>query len=161
MKEKNIRRSSCFNGGHSSDSYRLNARCFALETEIKQNFWIGFDIVVECDSCKIEINQDDRERLDWYWPVFIRQGNGWLQTQLCPNCAPRFSLRRALMRRGNRWPRWVHQLFTRFNNYYWLPCPVCGKMFGGHEKGGDVWDSPGRLRSTCGCNYDAGTKSTE
>jgi len=21
-------------------------------------------------------------------------------------------------------------------NYFWLPCPACGRMFGGHERGG-------------------------
>lgn len=26
--------------------------------------------------------------------------------------------------------------------YFWLPCPVCGKMFGGHEVGdGTLWES--------------------
>ena len=32
MKELGVTRSSCFNGGHSPDSYRLNARMFQLET---------------------------------------------------------------------------------------------------------------------------------
>lgn len=35
MKEKNIRRVSCFNGGHSPESYRLNAELFRLNTLIK------------------------------------------------------------------------------------------------------------------------------
>ena len=35
MKEKGIRRSSCFNGGHSPESYRLNARLFELETILR------------------------------------------------------------------------------------------------------------------------------
>jgi hypothetical protein len=30
MKAKGIRRSSCFNGGHSPESYRLNAEMFRL-----------------------------------------------------------------------------------------------------------------------------------
>jgi hypothetical protein len=35
MKEKGIRRISCFNGGHTSESYRLNAKMFELETRLK------------------------------------------------------------------------------------------------------------------------------
>lgn len=35
MREKGIRRMSCFNGGHSPESYRLNARMFELETKLK------------------------------------------------------------------------------------------------------------------------------
>ncbi len=31
MKAKGIRRTSCFNGGHSSESYRLNAEIFRLQ----------------------------------------------------------------------------------------------------------------------------------
>ena len=36
MKAKGIKRLSCFNGGHSPDSYRLNARLFELETLLKK-----------------------------------------------------------------------------------------------------------------------------
>ena len=36
MKAKGIRRSSCFNGGHSPESYRLNSRMFELETRKKR-----------------------------------------------------------------------------------------------------------------------------
>lgn len=32
MKSRGIREISCFNGGHSSESYRLNARLFELKT---------------------------------------------------------------------------------------------------------------------------------
>ena len=36
MKAKGIRRVSCFNGGLSGESYFLNARMFALETELEK-----------------------------------------------------------------------------------------------------------------------------
>lgn len=36
MKAKGIRRISCFNGGHTPDSYRLNARLFELKTRLQQ-----------------------------------------------------------------------------------------------------------------------------
>jgi hypothetical protein len=35
MKAKGIKRTSCFNGGLSSECYSLNARMFQLETELK------------------------------------------------------------------------------------------------------------------------------
>jgi hypothetical protein len=34
-------------------------------------------------------------------------------------------------------PRSVHEDFAKTNGFYWLPCPRCGKMTGGHEKLGD------------------------
>lgn len=36
MKEKGIRKTSCFNGGLSPDEYRLNARLFELKTKIEK-----------------------------------------------------------------------------------------------------------------------------
>ena len=32
-----------------------------------------------------------------------------------------------------RLPRWVHQFYAWVMGYFWLPCPSCGRMFGGHE----------------------------
>lgn len=36
MRERGIRRSSCFNGGHSAESSRLNARMFLLESRLEK-----------------------------------------------------------------------------------------------------------------------------
>lgn len=30
-------------------------------------------------------------------------------------------------------PRFLHRLYAFFNGYFWLPCPLCGRHFGGHE----------------------------
>lgn len=30
-------------------------------------------------------------------------------------------------------PRWPHRLYARLNGYFWHPCPICGRKFGGHE----------------------------
>lgn len=30
--------------------------------------------------------------------------------------------------------RW-NKFWANLNGYFWLPCPVCGKHFGGHEWG--------------------------
>lgn len=32
-----------------------------------------------------------------------------------------------------RAPRWVHRLYARTFGYFWLPCPLCGRMSVGHE----------------------------
>lgn len=29
--------------------------------------------------------------------------------------------------------RWRHRLFAEFFGYFWMPCPVCQQMTGGHE----------------------------
>lgn len=29
--------------------------------------------------------------------------------------------------------RRLHQLYASLMGYFWLPCPVCGRCFGGHE----------------------------
>ena len=36
-----------------------------------------------------------------------------------------------------------------FGGYFWLPCPMCGKMFSGHEKGGDLWLDSMNGKMTC------------
>ena len=128
---------------------------------------IGVDILLSCHQCGVTIDQNDLDKLDWYWPVYINQGpRRVLQTQLCPKCAPRFSLGRALRRFGNRWPRWVHRLYAKTQGYFWLPCPLCSKMFGSHERSGIIWeedreDLPRYGRSTCGCNLLPVSRETE
>ena len=52
------------------------------------------------------------------------------------------------------WPRALPRARARIHaavfGYFWLPCPVCGEMFGGHEQpSGAVWDDSGRGRVTC------------
>ena len=32
-----------------------------------------------------------------------------------------------------RLPRWAHRLYAWTFGYFWKPCPICGKYFGGHE----------------------------
>jgi hypothetical protein len=29
--------------------------------------------------------------------------------------------------------RRLNKLYANLNGYFWLPCPLCGKEFGGHE----------------------------
>ena len=30
-------------------------------------------------------------------------------------------------------PRFYHRIYAKLNGYFWLPCPICGEKFGGHE----------------------------
>lgn len=37
-------------------------------------------------------------------------------------------------------PRIFHRLYAFICAYFWLPCPICGRCFGGHEyDGGDLY----------------------
>lgn len=29
--------------------------------------------------------------------------------------------------------RWFHKFYAKTFGYFWLPCPICGEYFGGHE----------------------------
>jgi hypothetical protein len=33
-----------------------------------------------------------------------------------------------------------NKAYAKFNGYFWLPCPLCGQMFGGHEWGETIYD---------------------
>lgn len=52
-------------------------------------------------------------------------------------------------------PRIIHQAYAAVVGYFWIPCPRCGRMFGGHEQHGgtnyyDAFDSPrGRYGAIC------------
>ena len=44
-----------------------------------------------------------------------------------------------------REPRWLARIHAVSEGYFWLPCPLCGREFGGHEwrsVGGHVSDIP-------------------
>ena len=32
-----------------------------------------------------------------------------------------------------RLPRWLNRIYARVFGYFWFPCPICGRDFGGHE----------------------------
>jgi hypothetical protein len=49
-------------------------------------------------------------------------------------------------------PRWVHRLYAFVAGYFWLPCPVCGRMFGGHEAGNVAVAVPGSTARKIACN---------
>ena len=37
-----------------------------------------------------------------------------------------------------RLSRWMHRLYAFAFGYFWMSCPKCGRMFGGHEEGGGI-----------------------
>ena len=37
------------------------------------------------------------------------------------------------MSRQSRLPRFIHCILAHGRGYFWLPCPICGRKFGGHE----------------------------
>jgi hypothetical protein len=49
-----------------------------------------------------------------------------------------------------RWRRWHHWLAVS-RGYFWLPCPTCGREFGGHESGDSLTppDASGISRVSC------------
>lgn len=38
-----------------------------------------------------------------------------------------------------RWRRF-HRWYARSHGYYWMPCVLCGRPYGGHEAGGSIPD---------------------
>lgn len=37
-----------------------------------------------------------------------------------------------------RFPRFVHRLWAWLRGYFWIPCPICSREFGGHERKGGL-----------------------
>ena len=58
--------------------------------------------------------------------------------------------------------RLLHKMYAALFGYFWLPCPVCGQMFGGHEIANCFTAAliceDGRARCVCPdpqCSHDA------
>ena len=67
-----------------------------------------------------------------------------------------------------RAPEFIRHFTAWLGGYFWLPCPNCGRMFGGHEirkGGGGTYHSRGGSFTTCplcpGDYYEARTISTD
>jgi hypothetical protein len=35
--------------------------------------------------------------------------------------------------------RWLNRWYATYFRYFWMPCPRCGREFGGHEMGRTMW----------------------
>lgn len=65
---------------------------------------------------------------------------------------------------GKDAPRWLHMLYAFLHSYFWLPCPICGKRFGGHEweTNSELYVSPGLYEGVCrNCKEEAGIRNSE
>ena len=47
-------------------------------------------------------------------------------------------------------PRWLHRWYAFLFGYFWIPCPSCGRMFGGHEAYGGTFITHETARSRSG-----------
>lgn len=52
--------------------------------------------------------------------------------------------------------RLLDRAYAYVNGYFWLPCPLCGRHFGGHEHGGvtTVGDKLKTICPTCTAERD-------
>jgi hypothetical protein len=55
--------------------------------------------------------------------------------------------------------RWAHRWYARANGYFWAPCVLCGREFGGHEwrdiggKPSGVYLNPPSMDGTAICPW--------
>ena len=53
-------------------------------------------------------------------------------------------------------PRLLQYFWAWLRGYVWLPCPLCGGMFGGHEAAGSLLTGKYRGRAVCAnCSDEA------
>jgi hypothetical protein len=46
--------------------------------------------------------------------------------------------------------RLYNQIYAFSHSYFWLPCPICGRKFGGHERPqGILMINPAEAKGTC------------
>ena len=67
----------------------------------------------------------------------------------------------ATMRDKRNRPRFVERWYAKATGRFWLPCPICGEMFGGHEWAGDLMDSIGHGRAVCANCADEAWERTD
>lgn len=58
--------------------------------------------------------------------------------------------------------RLINKIYARLMGHFWLPCPICGQMFGGHEWGGTLKISSRRGEGVCpDCKEEADRRNRE
>ena len=57
--------------------------------------------------------------------------------------------------------RFLNMLYAHLNGFFWLACPICGNMFGGHECADEsLLDTPSTGRGVCkDCEIEAHKKN--
>lgn len=59
------------------------------------------------------------------------------------------------------YPRTLNWAWAHLGGYYWIPCPICHKKFGGHEKNGSLMDTWSSGRTVCRNCIDLANKVNE
>ena len=58
--------------------------------------------------------------------------------------------------------RLLNKVYARLMGHFWLPCPICGQMFGGHEWGGSLKISTRKGAAVClDCKEEADRRNRE
>lgn len=57
-----------------------------------------------------------------------------------------------------RFPRWINRIYAKAFDYFWLPCDMCGRDFGGHEVANEALIDP---KSRWALRYSDGTLAGE
>ena len=64
--------------------------------------------------------------------------------------------------------RIFHRIYAAMFGYFWLPCPVCGRMFGGHELNNkntaSLIGDDGKAQCVCPdpmCSHDAAVRNIQ
>ena len=58
--------------------------------------------------------------------------------------------------------RLLNKVYARLRGHFWLPCPICGQMFGGHEWGGSLKISTRKGAAVClDCKEEADRRNRE
>jgi hypothetical protein len=61
-------------------------------------------------------------------------------------------------------PRFLNRAFAFFRGYSWIPCPICKRGFGGHERseGGELWITERDSVAVCPrCTEEADRRNQE
>lgn len=59
-------------------------------------------------------------------------------------------------------PRWLQKVKADRGGYFWLPCPMCGEEFGGHEWAGHLMRSDHEGTGICAnCAAEADRRNRE
>lgn len=70
---------------------------------------------------------------------------GWTRRPTSPGLTGTPARRRDLRAR----PRWLQELKAEAGGFFWVPCPMCGEAFGGHEWAGELMDTRESGRGVC------------
>jgi hypothetical protein len=101
----------------------------------------------------LEWNGADPEETRWAMGYMADSGGSWViagRGEVSHDALQAAS--RSKRQRWARWlraARWANRVYAWLGGYFWLPCPQCGRMFGGHECGAGHVQREGKDWRTC------------